>query len=83
MAKMPLVGSGSDNAKTVKLSKRFFYSSLILSLDNHSYLILTLLHSEWPKLGRVLAVLSAIGLKCMYMYTNVIMLIYKLIISTD
>ena len=26
-------------------------------------LLLTLLHSEWPKLHRVLAVLSAIGLK--------------------
>ena len=25
---------------------------------------LTLLHSEWPKLHRVLAVLSAIGLSC-------------------
>ena len=28
--------------------------------------ILTLLHSEQPKLCRVLAILSAIGLNCMY-----------------
>ena len=28
-------------------------------------LTLTLLHSEWPKLYGVLAVLSAIGLRCM------------------
>ena len=26
-------------------------------------LLLTLLHSEWPKLDRVLAILSAVGLK--------------------
>ena len=29
-------------------------------------LLLTLLHSEWPKLHRVLAILSAIGLKKEY-----------------
>ena len=27
--------------------------------------VLTLLHSKWPKLHRVLAVLDAVGLKCM------------------
>ena len=31
---------------------------------------LTLLHSEWPKLHRVLAVLSAIGLKGNSQFSN-------------
>ena len=30
----------------------------------HNHMLLTLLHSERPKLHRVLAILSAIGLKC-------------------
>ena len=37
-----------------------------MSSINNSSLSLTLLHSEWPKLYGVLAVLSAIGLKAFF-----------------
>ena len=36
---------------------------LLDTIEFNSVSILTLLHSEWPKLYRVLTILSAIGLK--------------------
>ena len=43
----------------------FIVGPTVTISDNHPamYMYLTLLHSEWPELHRVLAILSAIGLK--------------------
>ena len=41
----------------------------LLPLKVHLF-ILTLLHSEWPKLHRVLAILRAKGLSPIFMYPN-------------
>ena len=49
-----------------KLKKEFtLYTELSFFFKIESkFLLSTLLHSEWPKLHRVLAILSAIGLRC-------------------
>ena len=41
----------------------FLFASLDEKIHQKSSLLLTLWHSEWPKLHRVFAILSAIGLK--------------------
>ena len=38
--------------------------------DSYKFTILTLLHSEWPKLHRVLAILRAIGLRATLLITK-------------
>ena len=45
--------------KTIEITIHFVHA---FSSSAPAHLTLTLLHSEWPKLHRVLAVLSAIGL---------------------
>ena len=52
---------------TIIIEKKHFLWLPVCFLDNKKSpkrsLLLTLLHSEWPKLDRVLAILSAVGLK--------------------
>ena len=50
-----------------KKKKKRTGSSVDLEMAHYKPSHLTLLHSEWPKLCRVLAILSAIGLKLFHL----------------
>ena len=50
------------------------FSCIRVNSANQGKIALTLLHSEWPKLHRVLAVLSAIGLRIkIFMFVEISM----------
>ena len=60
-----------DFVKWLKNNELYMYTSGCSSMFGNYSILLTLLHSEWPKLHGVLAVLSAIGLRNEFHFSEV------------